>query len=44
VLRIETTSNDVSFFKPRRRLEWVVTAISCLDSPGYPLRCVSWFG
>jgi hypothetical protein len=29
---------------PPRRLEWVVTAASCLASPGYPLRRVSWFG
>jgi hypothetical protein len=30
--------------EPRRHLEWVVTATSCLNSPGYPLRRVSWFG
>ena len=35
---------DKSQKPPPRRLEWVVTATSCLDSSDYPFRRVSWFG
>jgi putative DNA-invertase from lambdoid prophage Rac len=41
---MQVSFRGVKNILPRRHLEWVVTATSCLNSPGYPLRRVSWFG